>query len=353
MGIKGLTSLLKNEVPESLQIHKLNYFKGSKIAIDTSILLYKFRHNSNNEYSHISGLMNKCILFIKHGIIPIFVIDGKPPPEKDTCIKIRKSQRQKTFLKIQELKDMLEKDEKLMKAGEKDEIISKIKKFDKQIIRVTREHHKEAYDLLKLLGFMVIKSPGEAEEVCAFLQKSNIVDFTYSDDTDLIPLGCGKLLRSNGKSNTLTEVDLEKILKGLDFNLDQFIDLCILCGCDYVSNIPKIKHKEALKLIKVYKNLENVCTFLSSNGQPIPIGFDYKNARKIFKSENYKCLENFNKISNLPVIDTENLRSFLLNRHFNKYYINKYINKFNDSKLLIPRDNSVDKIKDIVYFKNK
>ena len=38
--------------------------------------------------------------------------------------------------------------------------------------------------------------------------------------------------------------------------MDQFIDLCILCGCDYVNNIRGIGPVTALKLIIKHKNIE-------------------------------------------------------------------------------------------------
>lgn len=342
MGIKGLTSLINKEAADAIHIHSLKYFKGSKIAIDTSILLYKFRHSNNSENSHISGLLNKCLNFIKYGIIPVFIIDGKPPEEKRETINNRNNQREKLENKISELKKQLEENPE---ENCKEDLIYKINKLNKQIIRVTKEHHKEAHDLLNILGFSVIKSPGEAESVCAFLQKENIVNFTYSDDTDLLPLGCEKLLRSNGKTNTLIEINLEKTLSCLDVTFEQFIDLCILCGCDYTQNIPKINHEKALKLIREHKNIENVCKYLKEDGYIIPDGFNYEDARRIFKTENSRItsLSNTDKFivnikEDTPTIDIKKFYNFLLDKNYNKYFINKYIKKFNNAKLLIPKN---------------
>ena len=38
--------------------------------------------------------------------------------------------------------------------------------------------------------------------------------------------------------------------------MDQFIDLCILCGCDYVNNIRGVGPVTALKWINKSKNIE-------------------------------------------------------------------------------------------------
>lgn len=39
-------------------------------------------------------------------------------------------------------------------------------------------------------------------------------------------------------------------VQGLDLSHDKFIDLCILCGCDYTGSIKGIGPKKALALIR-------------------------------------------------------------------------------------------------------
>jgi hypothetical protein len=51
----------------------------------------------------------------------------------------------------------------------------------------------------------------------------------------------------------VTEITLEKIIKSLDISHDKFIELCVICGCDYCDNIPKIGNVKALKIIKEYE----------------------------------------------------------------------------------------------------
>lgn len=320
MGIRGLTSLIKKNVPEALNGRTFQYFNGSRIAIDTSILLYKFRYSNSNENAHIIGFLNKCMNYIKHGIIPIFIIDGKPPPEKSETIQKRYRNRQKLEDRIRELKMKLQKDN--VECVE--DIMSKITKLDKQIIRVKKEHHEETSQLLKILGFQVIQSPGEAEEICAYLQKNKIVHFTYSDDTDVLPLGCQIVLRSNGKNNYFTEIDLEKVLLGLNLTFDQFIDLCILCGCDYCPSIPRVNHQKAYELIKEYKTIEEVI----KNFREIPEEFNYQKARDIFRNDVNFNNFNFSCLDDSPCIDELRFYQFLTKRRFSKRYISRYIRKF-------------------------
>lgn len=323
MGIRGLTSLIKKHVPDALQNYNLQYFNGSRIAIDTSILLYKFRYTQKGNNSHITGFLNKCFTYIRHGIIPIFIIDGKPPPEKSDCIQKRYKHRQKLEERIAELRS------KINSPNEnKLEIISKINKLDRQIITVTKEHHEETRELLTLLGFQVIQSPGEAEETCVYLQKNNMVHFTYSDDTDVLPLGCPRVLRTGIKNNYLTEIDLQKVLSGLGLTLDQFIDLCILCGCDYCPVVPRINYQKAYELIVQFGTIENI---LANYSEKLPTNYNFQEARNIFKKTSNSV--SIKPLNGAPEIDELGLYRFLTKRKYTKKYINKYISKFKQASV--------------------
>lgn len=48
------------------------------------------------------------------------------------------------------------------------------------------------------------------------------------------------------------------MLKELDLNYDEFVDLCILCGCDYTDTIEGIGPITAFKMIKEHKTIEGV-----------------------------------------------------------------------------------------------
>ncbi len=47
-------------------------------------------------------------------------------------------------------------------------------------------------------------------------------------------------------------------MKGLGLTDDEFIDMCILCGCDYASKIEGIGPVKAYKFIKQYGSIENI-----------------------------------------------------------------------------------------------
>lgn len=103
---------------------------------------------------------------------------------------------------------------------------------------------------------------------------------------------------------------------------DKFIDLCILCGCDYTTNIPGIGPVRAFKLIDECGTIENVIKKIErENEDPkkkkkytIPETFYYKEARELFRNPSAitekAVLESFMKWSK-P--DEEALKDFLVN----------------------------------------
>ena len=49
--------------------------------------------------------------------------------------------------------------------------------------------------------------------------------------------------------------------------MEEFIDFCILSGCDYLPTIPKLGPATALKLIKIHKNIETVLEVLKEENE--------------------------------------------------------------------------------------
>ena len=56
----------------------------------------------------------------------------------------------------------------------------------------------------------------------------------------------------------IIEIKLDEVLSGLGLTMDEFVDLCILCGCDYCERIEGIGCIKAYQLIKEYKTIEKV-----------------------------------------------------------------------------------------------
>ena len=115
---------------------------------------------------------------------------------------------------------------------------------------------------------------------------------TASEDMDALTFGSSYLLRGfNSKKEPITQIDLSLILDGFGMNMDEFIDLCILCGCDYTNSIGGIGPIKAFNLMTDNRTIENVLEEVKRvNDNPnkkqkfvIPDNFLYEESRVLFK----------------------------------------------------------------------
>jgi 5'-3' exonuclease len=87
-----------------------------------------------------------------------------------------------------------------------------------------------------------------------------------SEDMDTLTFNTPILYRhltfSEAKKEPISEINLQLALEGLEMDMSQFIDLCILLGCDYLEPIKGIGPKSALKLVREYGGLKGVVEHL-------------------------------------------------------------------------------------------
>lgn len=305
MGIKGLNKLITKYSPLSISTVNLVDLKGKKIAIDSELLLHKFRNYDNSKNSHIFGFINNINIFLKNGILPVYVFDGVPSVAKQKNAILKRTQT-KEFInkKIEELEN--EFIEKLNKKkpfefidSDINEILDKLQKNQTKISSVTKDHRKECKYLLKLLGIPYIVANEDAEALCVSLQFNGIVDYVYSDDTDVIPyfVSCYKdhqtitteitILRGKLVDSVFESVSVNKILEDFDMTPREFVDMCILCGCDFCEGIFKIGPNNAYKFIKDYNNIENLKDILNYDES-----FNYTDARNVFYKDHNLPISN-------------------------------------------------------------
>ena len=74
--------------------------------------------------------------------------------------------------------------------------------------------------------------------------------------------------------------------------MDEFIDLCILCGCDYTHSIGGIGPVKAFNYMQAEGNIENVLKSVKEHNEDpktkkqyiIPANFLYEESRELFKN---------------------------------------------------------------------
>ncbi len=312
MGIKSLTQILNAKCQLAINKRNLDNYKGMILGVDISIFLYKYLHTNDD---HIEGITRLLIRLIKNGILPFIIFDGRPPKEKSEVLISRKEKREylvtkkeiisKLIDKIEgmseeevkrELEDLQkdkgenmkleEEDIKELMSKNTDELKDEYEKTIKRIVYVKSEHIESTKRLCEYMGVPYIVSKGEAESLLAHLCKEEIIDGCISEDTDILANG-GKIFLRNvsAEKNAVDEYCLEGILTGLEMTYEEFMDMCILCGCDYTSKIGGMGPMNAYKMIKKHGNIESTLEELKKNPKfviPSEENFNYVKARDLF-----------------------------------------------------------------------
>jgi len=264
MGIKSLLKFLST-YPNLVQTKEQKDYKGITVAIDISILIYQVViaiRNSGSDLtnsageisSHILGLFNKTINLLDRGIIPVYVFDGKPPSLKSKILDARKQVKQKAL-------------EKLEVAQSTEEKI----KYLKRSVTINKEQMEQCKELLEAMGVPFITAPEEADSQLAWLCKTGRVDAVITEDMDILTFGSPKIIRNlTSMVKKPIEINLENVLTTLGLNQDQFIELCMLFGCDYCPGITDVKQEDIYAIYKKHLNIPDTVAELRVMGYYVP-----------------------------------------------------------------------------------
>jgi len=293
MGIKGLMKLIGDEAASCVKETEMKNYFGRKIAIDASMCLYQFliavrqdgsqlMNEAGEITSHLNGLFYRTIRMIENGLKPVYVFDGKPPKMKSHELEKRKEHREKAQDELEEAKEV----------GTKDEI----DKQERRLVKVTKEHVEEAKKLLTLMGVPYVEALCEAEAQCAQMCLEGLVHAVSTEDMDALCFKTPTLLRRltmpEARKLSVQEISYEKLMAVLGLTHDEFVDLCILMGCDYVPNIRGIGPKKAFELIKKHKSIDKILKEIDQKKYVPPEEWQFADARELFhEPEVHKNIE--------------------------------------------------------------
>lgn len=327
MGIKDLSKVIGDHAPNAIKQNEMKSYFGRKVAIDASMCLYQFliavrmdgnqlQSESGDTTSHLMGMFYRTIRMIDNGVKPCYVFDGKPPDMKSGELEKRKERREEA--------------EKLLNEAKEKGDSEAMDKFERRLVRVTKEQNEDVKSLLRLMGVPVVEAPCEAEAQCAALVKAGKVFGTATEDMDALTFGSNVLLRhmtfSEAKKMPIKEINLARVLKDFDMSTKQFVDLCIMLGCDYCGTIRGIGPKRAFELIKEHGTIENVLDNIDQNKYPVPENWPYKRARELFLTPEVEASENINLVWKEP--DVEGIVKFMCeDKNFNEERVRSAIAK--------------------------
>lgn len=275
-GLKGNNSLIK-KFPNCLIKIKCSELRNKRIAVDVMWMARACRSTANNEVLAETDLRTDKISELKitklwlrrfaefitdmysHEILPVFVFDGKPPIEKTETLKKRredeKSKREKIFECEEKLFGYWNATSVLEIAP--NNIIEEYTKLLKNNSNIPRGDFDILKQVFKYFGCPYIQAPSEAEKLCSSMVIDGLVTAIYTTDTDVLAHGAPLMFNNyNRYEKTFEGIRVDVIREECELHHDEFIEFCILSGCDYNDGVKGIGPVSALKLIKKYKCIE-------------------------------------------------------------------------------------------------
>ena len=351
MGIKELGTFLNNKCPNAIYDIKLsdkscdkscdksnnkscdksnnkyNNKSNTYIAVDTSLFMYKFKYSNGEKFIiKFIEMINRLKI---NKITPIFIFDGAPPLEKIETIEKRKKKKNEYK---EQLSILNEQKNNSKNIDDLYNINEQIKKLNKKIIYVTKDNIKQLKYLLNILNIPYIHENIEADLISSKLSSSNILTMVLSEDMDHLTNGTQYLIRDFNVNNNVAKCyDLEKIKNILEINNIQFINLCVLFGCDYLKRIKGLGTISSFNIIKTLQSYdieEIIKRIKQTKNVIIPENYisEFNKAVSIFKNENInleKIIIHNAKLQDNKIV----LNPLFDNSEKNAYdYLKKYTN---------------------------
>ena len=249
MGIKNLNSVIK----ESMKKTTFDKLRGSIIGVDFSLFLYRFVYNNNNP---VECFLRQIHMFFRNKILPVYVIDGEAPLEKRSTLDKRAHKRQKMY---ENIADLLERQSENNSPNTSSRINAEITKFERRCVVFSQKQVQDILYFFELLGVPVIRENEEADFILAKLSAANKIDYILSDDSDVLAFGAKRVLKNFCIKEEKCELyDMDDILMNLGVPMQKFVDICILCGCDYTTKIRNMNCGKSLQLILLWGSIEEV-----------------------------------------------------------------------------------------------
>eukprot|EP00743_Colponemidia_sp_Colp-15_P012888 GILK01014806.1.p1 GENE.GILK01014806.1~~GILK01014806.1.p1 ORF type:complete len:623 (-),score=119.08 GILK01014806.1:260-2128(-) len=230
---------------------------------------------------YLVGLLRSC------RVTPLLVFDGANLPAKAGTNEKRRTLR----------REKKTSGNAMVAAGNLD----KARDMFQQSLDITPEMIANLIAVCRAnaVGFLV--APYEADAQLAFLSAAGLVDAVISEDSDLLCYGCTNILYKMNKdgygqqlilNDILSQDNIEnvtdpslRLLKHLNYR--QFIQVCVLSGCDYLPSIPGMGLKTAVKLMRKYRSIERLLQHLCFHKKwrsVVPQGYkeSFKRAEAVF-----------------------------------------------------------------------
>jgi hypothetical protein len=229
MGIKGFHVYIKTKIP-FVRTGITNTTK-EQWGIDCSCLLFRAKGAG---LSSLTAIAQMIVRVRTLGVEPIVVFDGQPPKAKAATIEKRRAVRKAVHNEMAALCQASPQSESIT---DRIEMEAKHEKLQRKAPTVSSNDRDEVKSLLHAAGVRFITASGEADDVLAYLSKTNVIQAVVSSDLDMLAHGVPKIIIPETDDGTvLTEIRLSSVLDATRLTFPQFVYACQLMGTDYTKS---------------------------------------------------------------------------------------------------------------------
>lgn len=224
MGVKYLWDI----IDDARQIETLDCLRGKTICVDLSIWIVEsiktLQYKSSIVKPHLRNIFFRVLYLRRLGVKLIFVTEGEPPDLKQDTMKKRAAAQYGVKTKTRG------------KMGRS--------RFQRTIDNCTK--------MFDLIGIPYVRAHGEAEAMCAAMDKHNLVDGCLTNDGDFFLYGGGTIYRDfgiNPKDQHVLVYTTDTIKKRTGLSRHDMVGLALLNGCDYTQGIAGVGKKTIKKFL--------------------------------------------------------------------------------------------------------
>ena len=236
-----------------------------------------------NLYRHIDYVLNRVRMLLFFGVTPYLVFDGDNLPSKSGTEVDRHQRRQeskKLGLELQRKGRMADAYQELSKA-----------------VDVTPYMARQLIEELKKMSVQYVVAPYEADAQLVYLEREGVINGIISEDSDMLVFGAKRLISKLDQHGDCIEIARADFTACREVSLIGWTDadfrrMCILSGCDYLPNIPRMGLKTAYRSIRKYKNVERALRMIQFEGQfQVPADYyqNFKQAELTFIYQRVFC----------------------------------------------------------------
>jgi len=233
-------------------------------------------------------------MLLYFGVTPYIVFDGDNLPSKAGTEQDRHRKRQESKALGLELQ-------------RKGRIPEAYQEFQKAV-DVTPLMARQLIEELKKMDVQYVVAPYEADAQMVYLEQQGLVQGIISEDSDLLVFGAKRLLSKLDQHGDCIEINRADFTACREVSLVGWSDadfrrMCILSGCDYLANIPKMGLKTAYRSIRKHKTVEKALRMAQFDGQfQVPADYlaNFKQAELTFLYQRVFC-PNAKKLVTLTV----------------------------------------------------